>query len=145
MLFFCLIKRESCIAFSSPTSHSLALVCLPCQNRNHQPNVSNMTMNNWTISRRIIAGFITMLLITVALGVFALWRLTGLAQDIAYLADNTLPSVLLLGEVGSRSRDNLISLLQIDEAGSAERKRNSSSKSLPTGPGWTNCSRITKS
>ncbi len=40
-------------------------------------------MNTWTISRRIIAGFTTMLLITVALGVFALWRLTGLAQNIA--------------------------------------------------------------
>ncbi len=80
-----------------------------------------MNMNNWTISRRIIAGFTTMVLIAVALGLFALWRLTGLAQNIAYLADNTLPSVLLLREAGNRSRDNLISLLQIDEAGSAER------------------------
>ena len=31
-----------------------------------------MTMNNWTISRRVIAGFDVMLLIIVALGVFAL-------------------------------------------------------------------------
>jgi hypothetical protein len=36
-------------------------------------------MSNWTISRRIIAGFLTMLLIAVALGAFALWRLTALA------------------------------------------------------------------
>jgi methyl-accepting chemotaxis protein len=80
-----------------------------------------MNMNNWTISRRIIAGFTTMVLITVALGVFALWRLTGISQNIAYLADNTLPSVLLLREAGDVSRDNLVSLLQIDETGSAER------------------------
>ncbi len=35
-----------------------------------------MTMNSWTISRRVIAGFATMLLIIVALGVFAYgcWR-----------------------------------------------------------------------
>ena len=79
-----------------------------------------MNMSNWTISRRIIAGFVTMVLIAVALGGFALWRLAGLAQDVAYLADNTLPSVLLLGEVANVSRDNLISLLQIEE-GATER------------------------
>jgi CHASE3 domain sensor protein len=57
-----------------------------------------MTMNNWTISRRVIAGFAVMLLIIVALGVFALWRLIGLAQNVADLADRSLPSVLLLNE-----------------------------------------------
>ena len=46
-------------------------------------------MNNWTISRRVIAGFAVMLLIIVALGVFALWRLTGLAQNVADLADRS--------------------------------------------------------
>jgi methyl-accepting chemotaxis protein len=78
-------------------------------------------MNSWTISRRIIVGFATLVLITVALGVFALWRLTVIAEDAAYVADNTLPSVLLLREVGNRARDNLISVLQIDPAGSPER------------------------
>ena len=78
-------------------------------------------MNNWTISRRIIAGFITMLLITVALGLFALWRLTGLAQNIADIADDSLPSVVALGEIANLSRDNLISLLQLGGDVSAER------------------------
>jgi methyl-accepting chemotaxis protein len=78
-------------------------------------------MNSWTISRRIIVGFATLVLITVALGVFALWRLMGIAADAAYVADNTLPSVLLLREVGNHARDNLISVLQIDPAGSPER------------------------
>ena len=72
-------------------------------------------MNNWTISRRIIAGFVTLVVFAVALGAFALWRLTGLAQDIRYLADNSIPSVLTLSEAANVSRDNLISLLQIDE------------------------------
>src|SRR5678816_908747 len=80
-----------------------------------------MTMNNWTISRRVIAGFATMLLIIIALGVFALWRLTGLAQNVADLADSSLPSVLLLNEASKVSRGNLIDLLQIDETGSSER------------------------
>jgi methyl-accepting chemotaxis protein len=80
-----------------------------------------MTMNNWTISRRVIAGFATMLLIIIALGVFALWRLTGLAQNVADLADSSLPSVLLLNEASKVSRGNLIDLLQIDETGPSER------------------------
>ena len=80
-----------------------------------------MTMKTWTISRRVIAGFVTMLLIIIALGVFSLWRLTGLAQNVADLADSSLPSVLLLNEASKVSRGNLIDLLQIDETGSSER------------------------
>jgi methyl-accepting chemotaxis protein len=80
-----------------------------------------MNMNNWTIARRIIAGFIIMVLITVALGVFALWRLTGLAQNVADIADDSLPSVVALGEIANLSRDNLISLLRINGDESAER------------------------
>src|SRR5262249_28594903 len=77
-------------------------------------------MNNWTISRRIIAGFVAMVLIAVALGGFALWRLKGLAQNISDLADATLPRVLTLREAANQSRDNLITTLQI-EPGSSER------------------------
>jgi hypothetical protein len=76
-------------------------------------------MNNWTISRRVIAGFATMLII-IALGVFALWRLNGLAQNIADLADSSLPSVLSLEENANLSRDNLIYLERIGTAASAE-------------------------
>ena len=79
-----------------------------------------MTMKTWTISRRVIAGFVTMLLIIIALGVFSLWRLTGLAQNVADLADSSLPSVLLLNEASKVSRGNLIDLLQIDETGSSQ-------------------------
>ena len=89
--------------------------------RTIHPTRKSMTMNNWTISRRVIAGFATMLLIIIALGVFALWRLTGLAQNVADLADSSLPSVLLLNEASKVSRGNLIDLLQIDETGSSER------------------------
>ena len=77
-------------------------------------------MSSWTISRRIIAGFITMVLIAVALGGFALWRLKGLALNIADLADHTLPRVLTLRQAANQSRDNLITTLQI-EPGSSDR------------------------
>ena len=78
-------------------------------------------MNNWTISRRVIGGFAAMLLIIVTLGVFALWRLMGLAEDIAYVADNSVPSILTLREASNISRDNLILLLQIDPSNTTDR------------------------
>ena len=77
-------------------------------------------MSNWTISRRIIAGFITIVLITVGVGGFALWRLEWLGRNISDLADHTLPRVLTLREAANQSRDNLITTLQIDP-GSSER------------------------
>ena len=80
-----------------------------------------MTMNHWTISRRVIAGFAAMLLIIVTLGVFALWRLMGLAEDIVYVADNSVPSILTLREAANISRDNLILLLQIDPSDTTDR------------------------
>jgi hypothetical protein len=78
-------------------------------------------MNNWTISRRVIAGFVAMLLIIVTLGVFALWRLMGLGEDIVYVADNSVPSILTLREAANVSRDNLILLLQMDPSNTADR------------------------
>ena len=78
-------------------------------------------MNDWTISRRVIAGFAVMLLIIVALGVFALWRLNGLAQDVAGSLSSRPPSASLSNEASKVSRGNLIDLLQIDATGSSER------------------------
>ena len=49
--------------------------------RTIHPTRKSMTMKNWTISRRIIVGFATMLLIIIALGVFALWRMVGLSAE----------------------------------------------------------------
>jgi methyl-accepting chemotaxis protein len=76
-------------------------------------------MSNWTISHRIVAGFLIIVLITLALGAFALWRMRGLERNIADLANHTLPRVLTLREAANQSRDNLIAMLQI-EPGSSE-------------------------
>ena len=95
-------------------------------------------MNTWTISRRIIVGFAVIVLITLALGLFALWRLTGLAEDIAYVADNSVPSILMLREAGNVSRDNLISLLQIDPSGCGRSKRGARTENCDQhGAQWT--------
>jgi len=80
-------------------------------------------MNSWTISRRIIFGFAAMLMISAALGGFALWRLEGLSQSIALLSDNTLPSVLTLNECAELARDNIFACQQLAEAESVEQRK----------------------
>ena len=94
-------------------------------------------MNNWTISRRVIAGFAAMLLIIVTLGVFALWRLMGLAEDIAYVADNSVPSILTLSEAANISRANLILLLQSTPPTQLIETQCWNRKFLPTGHAGT--------
>ena len=69
-----------------------------------------MNINNWTISRRIISGFICLLLILLALGTFCLWQVNGLRNNIEGLADNSLPSVLVLGQCDSLRRNAMIKM-----------------------------------
>ncbi len=80
-------------------------------------------MNSWTISRRINFGFAALVLITALLGGTAYWRMTSVNHSLRTLADNTLPSVLLLRECAGKTRDNILTILQYGEAASeAERK-----------------------
>jgi methyl-accepting chemotaxis protein len=80
-------------------------------------------MNSWTISRRIIFCIVTLLVITAAVGGLGLWRLQGLNHALATLADNTLPSILTLRECAGRTRDNIFTIVQYNEAGSAEARK----------------------
>ena len=80
-------------------------------------------MNSWTISRRIIFGFAAMLLISVVLGAIALWRLEGVSQSVANLADNTLPSILTLREYAGATRDNIFTILQYADAEPGDQRK----------------------
>jgi methyl-accepting chemotaxis protein len=77
-------------------------------------------MKNWTIGRRIITGFALMLIITATLGGFALWRLTSLNRNIDDLAENVMPSILVLNQINGLVRDNFISALQMQTAPSEQ-------------------------
>src|SRR5215470_12865732 len=79
-------------------------------------------MNSWTISRRVIFGFAAMVLICAVLGAFALWRLQNMSQSLALVADNSLPSVLLLNQCAALARDNIFGCLQFGEADSPEQR-----------------------
>lgn len=80
-------------------------------------------MKHWTISRRISLGFAAVLSITFLLGMFALWRLQELRQDLEEVADNTLPSVLTLNESAALSRDNITTAQQFILADSEDQRK----------------------
>jgi methyl-accepting chemotaxis protein len=80
-------------------------------------------MKSWTISRRIKFGSAAMLLISAALGLFALGRLESLSHSLATMADKSMPSVLVLSECSELARDNIFACLQAAEATSPEQRQ----------------------
>jgi hypothetical protein len=77
-------------------------------------------MNSWTISRRIGAGFVAMVVISAALGLLGMSRLGGVSRALALITYDVLPSVLTLDECASLARDNLFSCLRYADAETAE-------------------------
>jgi methyl-accepting chemotaxis protein len=73
-------------------------------------------MNNWTIGRRIITGFALILIITATLGGFALWRISAINNRINDLAENILPSVLVLNEINALAYSNFNNVLKMSAA-----------------------------
>ncbi len=65
-------------------------------------------MKNTTISQRIIGGFAALLLITAALGGYAYWRLASLQESTARVTQDCLPTISLLGRIGSLVKENYI-------------------------------------
>jgi len=56
-------------------------------------------MNTWTIPRRIVAGFVTLSLISAILGCLSLWRVVDINRNIDVMATNSVPSLLCLNKV----------------------------------------------
>ena len=55
-------------------------------------------MMNWTIPRRVAAGFAILLLAAVAVGATSLVRLRAVGGHVATLSSNTIPSVIALSQ-----------------------------------------------
>ena len=56
-------------------------------------------MNTWTIPRRIVAGFITLFLISLLLGALSLWRVVDINKNVVVIATNSVPSVVSLNRI----------------------------------------------
>jgi len=80
-----------------------------------------MNMKNWTIGSRIILGFTVIVLLSLVLGGFSLVRFAGMRVALEDVADNTVPSLVLLGEIGSVSRERTIARLKMSTAAEAEK------------------------
>jgi methyl-accepting chemotaxis protein len=81
-----------------------------------------MNMNTWTIGRRITTGFVIMLLITVALGAFALLKTNGLKQNIFDLGQNAMPSIELQSNIENEVQNKMITIQQLNDTLSPERR-----------------------
>ena len=79
-------------------------------------------MNNWTIGRRISTGFTLVLIITIGLGAFCLFRSVGLKTNILDLGENIMPSIELQSKWIAEIDTKMICVQQLNDTLSAERR-----------------------
>jgi len=80
-----------------------------------------MNMKNWTIGSRIILGFTLITVVSLVLGGFSLVRFAGMRAALVDVADNTVASLVVLGEIGSVSRERAIARLKMSTATDEEK------------------------
>ncbi|HLP02228.1 MAG TPA: methyl-accepting chemotaxis protein [Opitutaceae bacterium] len=68
--------------------------------------ISFATMNSWTIWKRIVAGFASVLLITAALGVFTLYKMAGIRGDADEIAEH-IPELESTANLLESAKDNI--------------------------------------
>ncbi len=56
-------------------------------------------MSTWTIPRRISFGFITLVVLSIILGLVGLWRVRDINTNVFNLASNSVPSVVTLNKI----------------------------------------------
>ncbi len=75
-----------------------------------------------TIPRRITLGFLTLVGLSLLIGVLALWQLQGVTQNVVVLADNSLPSVVALNDIiklNAETARQVRTIVKAAEAGDA--------------------------
>ncbi|PTY07658.1 chemotaxis protein [Opitutaceae bacterium EW11] len=76
----------------------------------------------WTIGRRIVAGFATLLLILAAIGAFSFLGVKAIERSTVTMDERAMPSIVLLGQVESLVKENFINTTQHYLAESVEEK-----------------------
>ena len=79
-------------------------------------------MNNWKIGTRIGAGFGVVILIAMALGMFAINRVGAIQQNLEAVAQGSLPKVYLVGEIQSNLHAGRSLILEHIEARDQQEK-----------------------
>ena len=79
-------------------------------------------MNNWTIGKRVVAGFTLVILIGIATSIFAYLRLANIREKSHDLATDSFPSHSLMTEIEATAQQDLIQTLQHMRATDAREK-----------------------
>jgi methyl-accepting chemotaxis protein len=66
----------------------------------------------WTIGRRLVAGFSIVILITATLGALAYDRIQRIDRDTGIVSDRAIPGIVLLSQVESLVKENFINTTQ---------------------------------
>jgi len=80
-----------------------------------------MNTKNWTIGSRIILGFTVIMVLSLVLGGFSLMRFAGIRAALVDVTDNAVPSLVVLSEIGSVSRERAIARLKMSTATDEEK------------------------
>jgi methyl-accepting chemotaxis protein len=68
-------------------------------------------MKNWKIGIRITAGFMTVILIVAALGLYAIVELRTIDHRTTVITDDSLPSIALVDDIEERARESMAQVL----------------------------------
>ncbi len=69
-------------------------------------------MNSWTVGKRIIIGFAAVIVVVVALGSFAYYRLANIKHEAEGIAKVSLPGLVVISEVQSLALQNYTATLR---------------------------------
>ncbi|MDR3459529.1 MAG: methyl-accepting chemotaxis protein, partial [Verrucomicrobiae bacterium] len=64
-------------------------------------------MKNWTIGKRIVTGFASIIIIAVALGAFAYTRLVGISEQSDRIAKQSFPAIEIVYQVEKNAKDQV--------------------------------------
>ena len=113
----------------SPGGSCLSIVSAP------SPGLIVHTMNTSATPRRITIGFVVVILLSILLGLWAVWQILGINRNVVQLATNSVPSVVTLNKIiqanatASKTALNLVRVLGSSKQASAEEAAFTSARS----------------
>jgi len=75
-------------------------------------------MTNWTIGKRLVAGFVAVVAVMIVMGGFAITRVLSIQEGVDRVVLDSLPGTALSGEIGAGVKDNLTLAIEAAHAGS---------------------------
>jgi methyl-accepting chemotaxis protein len=83
-----------------------------CRGQPAKSLTGSVHMKNWSIGTRITAGFAAVILISMALGIFAYGQIGKISSSGTNIATNSLPSVYTIGQIQSAAERRMRLILQ---------------------------------